>query len=105
MRELSRTDTVALQERTVTQPTITIIRPISSDARAIWFSAYGFGWGYRAFELPFEVACEKLRAADRTAKHSLLAFELGRRQILRVVDRDSGTHTGKRLTLSAQDFS
>jgi hypothetical protein len=89
----------------MTQPTIAVTRPIPSDARAIWFSAYGFGWGYRAFELPFEVACEKLGAADPTAKHSLLAFELGRRQILRVVDRDSGRYTGERLTLSAQDFS
>ena len=87
----------------MTQPTIAIIRPIPSDARAIWFSAYGFGWGYRAFELPFEVAGEKLRATDPTAKQSLLAFELGRRQILQVVDRDSGRYNGERLTLSAQD--
>lgn len=89
----------------MTQPTIAITRSTPSDTRAIWFSAYGFGWGYRAFELPFEVACEKLEASNPTAKHSLLAFELGRRQILRVVDRDSGRYNGERLTLSAQDFS
>lgn len=84
---------------------VAIARPILSGARAIWFSAYGFGWGYRAFELPFEVACEKLGAADPTAKHALLAFELGKRQILRVVDRKPGANTGERLTLAAQDFS
>lgn len=88
----------------MTLPTIAITRPVPSDAHAIWFSAYGFGWGYRAFELPFEVACEKLGAADPSAKHSLLAFELGKRLILQAVDQNSETYTGERLTLSAHDF-
>jgi len=88
----------------MTPDNIAITRPIHSDVRAIWFSAYGFGWGYRAFELPFEVACEKLGAAGPTTKHSLLAFELGKRQILQVVDRKAGAKTGERLTLTAQDF-
>ena len=88
----------------MTLPTIAISRPIPSNVRAIWFSAYGLGWGYRAFELPFEVACEKLGATDPSAKHSLLAFELGRRQVLHAVDRDSGRYTGERVTLSAEDF-
>jgi hypothetical protein len=89
----------------MTESTIAITRPISAGIRAIWFSAYGFGWGYRAFELPFEVACEKLGAADPTPKHALLAFELGKRQVLRVIDRKPGANTGEPLTLSAQDFS
>jgi hypothetical protein len=31
---------------------------------AVWFSAYGFGWGYCAFALPAEAVCEKLGTAN-----------------------------------------
>lgn len=46
---------------------------------SVWFSVFGFGWGYCAFALPAEVLCESLGAKNATPKQSVLAFELGKR--------------------------
>jgi hypothetical protein len=74
-------------------------------ADSMWFSAYGFGWGYRAFALPFEVVCEELGARDETAQQVRLAFELNKRRILRTVQQyEAASTTGERITLSDADL-
>ena len=61
--------------------------PLLSDDSILWFSAYGFGWGYCAFTLPTETVCEKLGAANETPKQLVLAFELGKRRLLQAVEQ------------------
>jgi hypothetical protein len=70
----------------------------------IWFSAYGFGWGYCAFALPAEVVCEELGAANETPTQLKLAFELGKRRLLHAVETKALPGTGERITLSSADF-
>ncbi|SOE94902.1 hypothetical protein SAMN05414139_07746 [Burkholderia sp. D7] len=50
------------------QPRTKLTAPLLSDDSILWFSAYGFGWGYCAFALPTETVCEKLGAANETPK-------------------------------------
>ncbi|MBC8751296.1 ribosomal protein L28 [Paraburkholderia sp. WC7.3g] len=87
------------------QPPI-VITPILCADSAVWFSAYGFGWGYRAFALPFEVICEELGARNETVQQVRLAFELNKRRILRNVQQYAAASatTGERITLSAADL-
>jgi hypothetical protein len=56
------------------QPRTNLTDPLLSTASTLWFSAYGFGWGYCAFALP--AACENLGAANGTPKQFMLAFEV-----------------------------
>ncbi|HEY3598680.1 MAG TPA: hypothetical protein VGL08_14360 [Paraburkholderia sp.] len=86
------------------QPGTRFTAPILSVDSAVWFSAYGFGWGYRAFALPSKVTCESLGAADETPKQMLLAFELGKHRLLRAVVRKVPPNTGERITLSTDDL-
>ncbi|KAA1009827.1 hypothetical protein FVF58_21055 [Paraburkholderia panacisoli] len=58
-----------------------------STASTLWFSAYGFGWGYCAFALP--AACENLGAANGTPKQFMLAFELGQHRLLQAVKQNA----------------
>lgn len=78
--------------------------PTFSSDSTIWFSAYGFGWGYRAFALPAHTVCEKLGAADESAKQLALAFELGKRHILRAIEQIAPPQTGERIELSPADL-
>ena len=68
------------------QPRTNLTAPILSADSTLWFSAYGFGWGYCAFALPAEAVCEQLGAANETAKQLMLAFEPGKRRILQAVE-------------------
>ncbi|CAB3802967.1 hypothetical protein [Pararobbsia alpina] len=77
--------------------------PLLFADSAMWFSAYGFGGGYCAFALPAEAVCEKLGAANEAPKQLMLAFELGKRQILQAVEQKV-PGTGERITLSAADL-
>jgi hypothetical protein len=66
----------------------------------VWFSAYGFGWGYRAFALPYEAVREHLGAGDLTDQQIRLAFELGKRRILQVVEVcGEMSYEGQRVSL------
>ena len=86
------------------QPRTVITAPLLC-ADSVWFSAYGFGWGYRAFALPFEVVCEELGARNETAQQVRLAFELNKRRILRTVQQyGAASPTGERITLSVADL-
>lgn len=91
----------------VDQPVkVAISRPILSDDMVVWFSAYGFGWGYRAFALPFEVVCQKFGAASPTPKQVLLAFELGKWRILQLIGQKIfEDNPGERTVLAEADFS
>ncbi|MEN8505487.1 MULTISPECIES: hypothetical protein [Paraburkholderia] len=86
------------------QPRTNLTAPLLSANCTLWFSAYGFGWGYSAFELPAEAVCEKLGAANETPKQLMLAFELGKRRLLRTVEQKALPGTGGRITLSAADL-
>ncbi|WP_236001832.1 hypothetical protein [Paraburkholderia elongata] len=86
------------------QPGTNVTAPILSSDSAVWFSAYGFGWGYCAFTLPSEAVCAKLGAGNGTAKQLLLAFELGKRKLLKAVVQKALPCTGERIRLSADDL-
>ena len=86
------------------QPLTKLTAPLFSADSTLWFSAYGFGWGYCAFALPAEAVCEKLGAANETPKQLMLAFELGRRRLLQAVAQKALLGTGERIVLSAADL-
>lgn len=86
------------------QPRTSLTAPLLSADSTVWFSAYGFGWGYCAFALPAEAVCEKLGAANESPKQLMLAFELGKRRLLQVVEQKALPGTGERITLSPADL-
>lgn len=86
------------------QPRTYLTPPLLATHSTLWFSAYGFGWGYCAFALPGEVVCEELGAANESATQLKLAFELGKRRLLQVVETKALPGTGERITLSSADF-
>ena len=86
------------------QPGTNLSAPILCADATVWFSAYGFGWGYCAFALPAEVICEKLGAANETPKQLMLAFELGKVRLLQAVAQKVLPATGERIMLSAADL-
>jgi hypothetical protein len=71
---------------------------------SVWFSAYGFGWGYCAFALPAEVVCEVLGATNATPKQLMLAFELGKCHLQRAIGAKRLPGTGSRIILDAADL-
>jgi hypothetical protein len=73
-------------------------------ADAIWFVAYEFGWGFRAFEIPCEVARSELGAADASPQQLALAFELGQQRIGKAVEAMTFEYHGERIPLRASDF-
>jgi hypothetical protein len=86
------------------QAHINLTTPIVTSDATLWFSAYGFGWGYRAFELSPEVICDCLGAANESTKQLLLAFQLGRPRLLEAAERTAAAPTGERVALSAEDL-
>lgn len=86
------------------EPRTNLTTPFLSVDSTLWFSAYGFGWGYCAFALPAATVCEKLGAANETPKQLMLAFELGQQRLLQVVQQKVLLGTGERITLSTDDF-
>jgi hypothetical protein len=76
-----------------------ITKPTLSNDSTVWFSAYGFGWGYCAFALPFTAVREQLGARDTSPRQLMLAFELGRRKIVQAVVNAEIPLTGDRVTL------
>jgi hypothetical protein len=84
---------------------VTITAPILSRDAVVRFSAYGFGWGYRAFALPYEAVCKQLGARDESEQQITLAFELGRLRILRGIEKFATlSYEGQRFTLSADEL-
>jgi hypothetical protein len=96
-----RLGTLILQQSAaMNQPMIWITAPDLSQRATVRFSAYGFGWGYRAFSVSYEAVCESLGAGDTTEEQIRLAFQLGKRQILRaVLQHESIPYRGQRISL------
>jgi hypothetical protein len=80
-----------------------ITAPMLADDASVWFSAFRFGWGYCAFELPADVVCKELGAAQATAPQLLMAFELGKRRIVEAA-LQTRVESGERIQLSASDI-
>jgi hypothetical protein len=72
--------------------------------KALWFSAYEFGWGFRAFEIPGEIAQSELGAADESPRQLALAFELGFQRIAKAVEPMTFEYKGERIPLKATDL-
>jgi hypothetical protein len=87
----------------MTVPPVSITSPSISYDASLWFSAYKFGWGYCAFSLPVETVCEHLGAADASARQLVLAFELGRKRIVKAVEQVAIPMTGDRVVLGSLD--
>ncbi|WP_177207594.1 hypothetical protein [Burkholderia contaminans] len=62
--------------------TLLVLLPNTATLR---FSAYGFGWGYRSFSLPYAIVREFLGASDTSEQQIRLAFELNRLQLLSAI--------------------
>lgn len=78
-----------------------LTHPILLANSEVWFSAYGFGWGYRAFTLTSDAVFDVLGASNKTPKQVMLAFELGKRTI---VGRKMPPIAGERIQLHAADL-
>lgn len=86
------------------QPTIWITAPFLVAGSAVYFSAYGFGWGYRAFAISYEAVYESLGARNTTDEQVHVAFQLGKRQIIDAVLRhESPPYDGQRILLSLEN--
>ncbi|APR39304.1 hypothetical protein BTO02_28810 [Paraburkholderia sp. SOS3] len=67
----------------------------------MWFTAYGFGWGYRAFAVPYQVMAEAPDADAADEEQIRLAFESVRADILQAVLRHAlSPYSGQRISLS-----
>ncbi|AME26896.1 hypothetical protein [Burkholderia sp. PAMC 26561] len=76
--------------------------PIISYDESLWFSAYGFGWGYCSFSIPIKSVCEYLGAANATTRQLMLAFELNKQRISKVLEQIEIPETSDRVSL--EDF-
>lgn len=81
-------------------PDLQVTAPMLVDPSELWFSVYGFGWGYAAYALPAPMVLAQLGAANESAKQMTLAFELGKRRIRRAVHESDRPENGERIVLS-----
>jgi hypothetical protein len=86
------------------QTNLQLTEPLLVGESALWFSAYGFGWGYRAYELSPDVVCEFLGAANDTPRQLLLAFHLGKPRLLSAAERKVEVSPGERIELTGADL-
>lgn len=86
------------------QATTQFTAPILTTDSSVWFSAYGFGWGYCAFALPAEALCDALGAANETPRQLVLAFELGKQRLRKAIAERHLPGSGERITLGAADL-
>ncbi len=84
-------------------PAVKLSRPMV-HGEALWFAAYEFGWGYRAFELPADLARRELGALDASERQLTLAFELGRQRIVGAIAPMNSEYQGKRISLKTGDL-
>jgi hypothetical protein len=89
----------------MTESPLQMTAPFLSQDAAVWFSVYGFGWGYRAYALPHDAVCARLGANDTSEQQIRVAFELGKWRILRAVEPSAPTQTpydGHRIALEPE---
>jgi hypothetical protein len=88
---------------TMTESPLHMTAPLLSRNAAVWFSVYGFGWGYRAYALPHDAVCARLGANDTSEHQIRVAFELGKWRILRAVEPSTVTpYDGERIALEPE---
>lgn len=95
---------ILASDRALDMTSLRIGRPFFNHDDALCFSAYGFGWGYRAFSLDTVVAHDVLGSVDESPRQVLLAFAMGRTRILTAVCRAARPRCGERVRLTACDF-
>ncbi|EIF35227.1 hypothetical protein BCh11DRAFT_03040 [Burkholderia sp. Ch1-1] len=83
---------------------VQLTTPVLADESALWFSAYGFGWGYCGYELKSDVVCQYLGAANDSPKQLLLAFQLGKPRLSAAAERKAVPSTGERVELTGEDL-
>ena len=83
--------------------TVKLTRPIV-HSEDLWFVVYGFGWGFRAFEISGNIARTELGAADGSPQQLALAFELGRQRIAKAVEAMTFEYLGERIALRPKDL-
>jgi hypothetical protein len=84
----------------MSQPLVSITSPVLRGT-TVWFTAYGFGWGYRAFAVPYQAIQEALDPDDIGDEQIRLAFESGRSDILQaVLQYELSPYDGERIRLS-----
>jgi hypothetical protein len=83
---------------------VSLTTPIVGFESTLWFSAYGFGWGYCAFELRPQVVREYLGAADDSPKQLMLAFQLGKQRLLSAAEHKTPPESGERIEITGPDL-
>lgn len=78
---------------------VQVTPPMFIDESEVWFSAYGFSWGYAAYSLPAQTVRAQMGAANGSVKQMTLAFELGKRRIREAVHTSDRPHAGERKPL------
>ncbi len=85
------------------RPSIWITPPLLVHGTDVWFSAYGFGWGYRAFAISLESVRTSLGAADSSDEQFRLAFQLGTQTLLRAIrEHNFQPYAGERIWLALE---
>jgi hypothetical protein len=83
------------------QPVIWMTAPILSRGNEVWFSAYGFAWGYRAFAISCDAVRESPGAADLTQERIRVAFQSEKPALLRAIRlSDLSSYEGQRIRLA-----
>ncbi|CAD6562184.1 hypothetical protein LMG28727_07672 [Paraburkholderia kirstenboschensis] len=77
---------------------------IFSRDDGVLFSVYSLTFGYQAFTLSFEAACERLGAYNQERTQVLLAFQLNHPRIARAIKGKALLADGRRVVLEATDF-
>jgi hypothetical protein len=78
---------------------LNLTSPMLVDSSELWFSVYGFGWGYAAYALPAHIVLSDLGAASTSVKQMTLAFELGKRRVRQAIRSVDRPNAGQRKVL------
>ncbi|MFC0396969.1 hypothetical protein [Paraburkholderia rhizosphaerae] len=88
------------------QPMVWMTAPALSDEDALWFSAYGFGWGYRTFSISCDVLRDSLGAHGSTREQMRDSLSAWKPQLLEAVLRHgSSVYEGERIRLEFASIS
>jgi hypothetical protein len=79
-------------------PKVNLSEPVFTDDE-IQFSAFGLGWGFRAYALPAGLVVQQLGAANATERQLVLAFQVNRQRIAHAVLGVEAPESGRRVTL------
>jgi hypothetical protein len=79
-------------------PKLNLSQPVFTDDE-IQFTAFGLGWGFRAYALPAGVVIDRLGAANASKRQLVLAFQVNRQRIAQAVLDADEPRTGERVIL------